>query len=102
MIVIDIPEEIYNDIKTHPFFLSDIPAIERAIRNGIPLPKGHGRLKDIDKIEWYGCTTAFDCPHKDRECKDCDRAECSKIQVDEIPTIIEADKEVNADEADND
>lgn len=58
-----------------------------------PLPKGHGRLKDIDKIEWYGCTTAFDCPHKDRECKDCDRAECGKTQVDAIPTIIEAESE---------
>ena len=58
----------------------------------IELPKGHGRIKDIDKIEWYGCTTEFDCPHKDRECKDCDRAECSKTQVDDIPTIIEADR----------
>lgn len=67
--------------------------ITDAIKKGTPLPKGHGKIKDIDEIEWYGCTTAFDCPYKDRECKDCDKAECSKTQVDDIPTIIEADTE---------
>ena len=91
-IVINIDEEVYNRTLTY----KDIPEIANlllyAVANGVPLPKGHGRLKDIDKIEWYGCTTAFDCPHKDRECKDCDRAECSKTQVDDIPTIIEADR----------
>lgn len=74
---------------THP---QDYSCLAECVRRGIPLPKGHGRLKDIDKIEWYGCTTEFDCPHKSRECKDCDRAECSKTQVDDIPTIIEADE----------
>ena len=102
-IVIDIPEKVYgllryfeeglgltdkinsnDDVKT---------ALMRAVIHGEVLPKGHGRLKDIDKIEWYGCTTELDCPHKDQECKDCNRAECSKTQVDAIPTIIEADKE---------
>lgn len=37
-IVIDIPDELHNDIKTHPLFSSDIPAIERAIKKGTPLP----------------------------------------------------------------
>jgi hypothetical protein len=94
-LVIDIDEDTYKDIKKGKVYSSirDVPQESvLAIANGTPLPKGHGRLKDIDKIEWYGCTTAFDCPHKDRECKDCDRAECSKTQVDDIPTIIEADK----------
>lgn len=68
-----------------------IKRIILAVFHGTPLPKGHGRLKDIDEIEWYGCTSELDCPHKNRECKDCDRAECSKPQVDGIPTIIEAD-----------
>ena len=71
------------------------PVLLNAFKNGTPLPKGHGRIKDIDKIEWYGCTTEFDCPYKDRECKDCNRAECSKTQVDDIPTIIAADKEMD-------
>ena len=99
-VVIKIPEEVYSDIidghniilqvgdslKVEDVWASDL------IRNGTPLPKGHGNLKDFDKIEWYGCTTEFDCPHKDRKCKDCDRAECSKTQVDAIPTIIVSDK----------
>ena len=98
-IVIDIPEDVYtrlfdNGIQDNEIAVDDVCEMARAIRIGTPLPKGHGRIKDIDKIEWYGCTTEFDCPHKDRECKNCDRAECSKTQVDAIPTIIEADKEI--------
>ena len=50
-LIIDIPEEIYNDLKSLPFttFPEDI------IANGTPLPKRHGRLKDVDhyrKMEW--------------------------------------------------
>ena len=57
-------------------------------------------MKDIDKIDWFGCTTILECPHYHLECKDCNRAECSKSQVDAIPTIIEADKAES--EANND
>jgi hypothetical protein len=91
-LVIKIPEEEYNYVKTQVKIGITNP-LKMRIANGTPLPKGHGRLIDADKIEWYGCTTEFDCPYKDRECKDCNRAECSKTQVDDIPTIIEADKE---------
>ena len=97
-LVVKISEEIYKrilpykDVPVISNLANDFPELIHAIANGVSLPKGHGRLKDIDKIEWYGCTTAFDCPHKDRECKDCDRAKCSKTQVDDIPTIIEADE----------
>lgn len=49
-LVIKIPEEIYNDTKTHPLFQSDIPAIEKAIKNGTPLPKGHGELIDLQEM----------------------------------------------------
>jgi hypothetical protein len=88
-IIVNIPEEEYNIIKK-----SNAPMswAEHLIKNGTPLPKGHGRLKDFDKIEWYGCTTDFDCPFRHLDCKDCERAECDKTQVDEIPTIIEADR----------
>ena len=88
-LVIKIPEEMHKQIMDGYVPLG----ISKYLKNGILLPKGHGRLKDIDEIEWYGCTTAFDCPYKDRECKDCNTAECSKTQVDDIPTIIEADRE---------
>lgn len=47
-IVIDIPEDRYRQIKDLPnAFNSDIC---KAIRNGIPLPKGHGELIDKDTV----------------------------------------------------
>ena len=49
-IVIEIPEEIYNELKMHPLFSSDMPAVERAIKNGIVLPKWHGDLVDKNKL----------------------------------------------------
>lgn len=101
-IVIEIPEEVYKACIPY----KDTPIISSlanynsemtyAIANGTILPKGHGRLKDIDEIYWYWCTTEYDCPYKSRDCKDCDRAECSKTQVDSIPVLIPEDKEDEA------
>lgn len=93
-IVIKIPKEMWEWINDANKFYEDygISDFVGFIKNGTPLPKRHGKLKDFDKIEWYGCTTELNCPYKDRECKDCHRAECSKTQVDDIPTIIEADR----------
>ena len=65
--------------------------VYKAISNGTPLPKGHGKIIDADKIEWFGCTSEEDCLYKERECKTCSRAECYKQQVDKIPAILEAD-----------
>ena len=87
-IVIEIDEDMYKNILWGVSAGLDSLS-DKAIANGTVLPK-HGRLKDFDKIEWYGCTSEEDCPYKDRECKDCDRAECWKPQVDKLPTILEA------------
>ena len=89
-ILIEISEENYHKVEDGR---CPVSVMRDAIRNGKPLPKGHGDLMDRDKIDWYGCTTEEDCPYKDRDCKDCMRAECYKPQVDALPTIIEADKE---------
>lgn len=57
-IVIDIPEGTYEYWKEHchEFVLSE------AIKNGTPLPKGHGRLIDADALEldydWGEYTTS--------------------------------------------
>ena len=48
-IVIDIPEEKYNYIKKQVAEGIDNP-LKVYIANGIPLPKGHGRLIDEDDI----------------------------------------------------
>ena len=76
-LVISIDEDVYKDIKSHigmsyaiENYLHDI---EWAIRNGTPLPKGHGRLIDADKL--------LDCRYSETE-----------QEVSAAPTIIEADK----------
>lgn len=50
-IVIDIPEEEYEEI----IYSEDcgLHTLTRAIANGTPLPKGHGRLIDADEIDHY-------------------------------------------------
>ena len=70
-IVIDIPEDYYKAIKEIPVEQSTADML--IIRNGTPLPKGHGRLKDVDhylKMGWE---------HPDYSL------------MDDEPTIIEAD-----------
>ena len=57
---------------------------ERLLVNGTPLPKGHGRLIDADRLMkakrmWY-------------RLKNGDVA-CPKIDIENAPTIIEADRE---------
>lgn len=73
-LVIKIDEELYNSFKSLPFttFSEDI------ITNGTPLPKGHGRLKDIDKIISDGISKGF-----------CDWYD----EMEYAGTIIEADTE---------
>lgn len=79
-IVIDIPEEEFERIK-------DIPndyklLIHKAIANGTPLPKGHGRLKDVDWID-DNCYEH----HSDEDGSWC----YAWRDIDDAPTIIEAD-----------
>ena len=74
-IVIDIPEEEYERIKA---YTGPMVWAEYLIARGTPLPKGHGRLKDIDKIINDGISKGF--------CEWYDEMKCA-------PTIIEADRE---------
>ena len=92
-IVIDIDENVYtrlfdNGVDTS---LEDRKVIDRAVRNGTPLPKGHGRLIDADELllksAWYGESFTFDNPMPN---------ENEAVSVEDIEnalTIIEADKE---------
>ena len=50
-IVIDIPEEDYQNLKAKDKFDDMyLNYYEKLIVNGTPLPKGHGDLKDMDDI----------------------------------------------------
>ncbi len=52
-LVIKVPEELYQSYKGRPPMLGDagMDMIAQAIANGIPLPKEHGRLGDLDTLE---------------------------------------------------
>ena len=71
-IVIDISEDDYRKVQDGR---ASVSMMRKAIRNGTPLPKGHGRLIDADALwkKWV-----FDA--------------IGKQEIDEAPTIIEADR----------
>lgn len=74
-IVIDIPIEQYNEIV-----YNDVNKLREIIKNGTPLPKGHGRLIDANKVM---CFRYCICGEEIVEAEDIRNAQ----------TIIEADKE---------
>ena len=78
-IVIDIPEKLYQ-MQISDDWIGNI-YIRNAIVNGIPLPKGHGRLADIDKLIKATFYNPLHCPY------------ITKEDIDDAKTVIPADKE---------
>lgn len=90
-IVIDIPDEMYRRIALAPRCATgldayrDRDAFVKAIQNGTPLPKGHGRLIDADEIISEATERMkYPANHK--------YMECVIAHMNLAPTIIEADK----------
>ena len=92
-LVVKISEEDYDIIKN---YTSPITWAEYLIKNGIPLPKGHGRLGDLDALEQEmingikagNYEDGYDnYPHINNT-DDC--VECVRY----ADTIIEADREI--------
>ena len=82
-LVIKISEDSYKSICNVWMLPSDVENIVQGIKNGIPLPKGHGDLIDrseVEKLDDKLCNT---------ECGCCALNGCF---YDEAKTIIEADK----------
>lgn len=85
-IVIDIPEEVFNEIisednTSYAFFRGSYLYFKEGLQNGTPLPKGHGRLIDEKDLKTlYGLDDRLWWSNAVEEFKD-------------LPTIIEADKE---------
>lgn len=79
-IVIDIPEKLYKALKDYNE--GDAWDAVEAIINGTPLPKGHGRLIDANALAKR--MTEYGWHHSDSTVHEF---------VDDLPTIIEADKE---------
>lgn len=83
-IVIDIPKDVYKEtLRTEVWNDYEKRAIRFAIRNCTPLPKRHGNLFDENDFEKRVAIMT--------ESMDLGYGEIMDI-IDEIPTIIEADK----------
>ena len=82
-LIIDIPEEYYKAITDIPNHQCTADML--IIKNGTPLPKGHGRLIDADDLD---ITTITTDDYRGNEVLDI----VLKEDVDNAPTIIEADK----------
>lgn len=75
-IVITLYDDEYNSIMDYGLILEvDRNIFAQAIKNGIALPKGHGRLIDADAL-----------------IKSTDKEEVHMYEIALAPTIIEADK----------
>lgn len=82
-IVINIPQGRYEDILSGKYFTMYQCDIREVLKNGTPLPKGHGKLIDVSDIEW--------AKHREER----NYIDYEVIDWDDIvnaPTIIEADK----------
>ena len=89
-LIIDIHEDVYTRLfdNGRPMDFADGIVMDRAIRNGTPLPKGHGQLKDADEL--YSIFK-----------KNCDAYNIDNLSFisdmnmhfDLAPTIIESNKE---------
>lgn len=84
-LIIDIPDNDYRHIKEYYEKNDIVEATYSYIYHGIPLPKGHGRLIDVDDLD---ITTITTDDYSGNEVLDV----ILKEDLDDAPTIIEADK----------
>jgi hypothetical protein len=77
-IVIKIPEDEYNIAKYGQYGNINVDIVRKALANGIPLPKGHGKIIDVNVLlDEMRATRTYDIP----------------FALERIKPIIEADKE---------
>ena len=81
-LVIKISRESYNNLTIGCAQRVSDGEMREAIKNGTPLPKGHGKLKDVDELKKY----------KHHDYNRCENA-VSVAYIDWAETIIEADGE---------
>lgn len=114
-IVIDIDENVFtrlfdNGIEDYAIVNDDLFTIAKSIRNCIPLPKGHGVLKDEKDLDLFAPSLGTDEYVDDLMAKhnidyvngdDEDKVKAFALDliasnmnvIETAPTIIEADKE---------
>ena len=83
-LVIKIPEDSYKATCNGCMLPPDVESVVQGIKNGITLPKGHGRLKDVDALEGH------------KQIQSCGNGKYTEIttyyqnDIDAAQTIIEA------------
>lgn len=80
-LVIDILEDTYKATCSGSMLPPHVENVVNAIKNGTPLPKGHGRIVDIGPYEGKVIASRKYCGVN------------KLVEVAELDTIIEADKE---------
>ena len=91
-IVIELDEKLYTTTKSLPDFMCG--TLQTAIKNGVPLPEGHGKLIDASYLlNLLKCEEYENCTWKN--CSDCNQEKCiRKHHILDAPAVIEADKEM--------
>ena len=86
-LVIKIAEKTFDDLVKHGMLnYTNTGEIIKSIKDGTPLPKGHGRLIDANVLEnEFDATCSGECGY----C--CDESKCPVYNQ---STVIEADSEV--------
>lgn len=96
--LINIPRDRYEEICSGEFDIDGYFKLNlsNAFRAGIQLPKGHGRLIDADALEYF-------CNYESRNekcvagawrgCNQCQYHTITEYEINDSPTIIEADKD---------
>ena len=90
-LVVKIPEEMYKWVNDVNKFFDDYRTSDfiDLVKNGTPLPKGHGDLKDTDAI----CKDIISALGIRDENYLLEAEEAVYKRIKNAPTIIEADKE---------
>ena len=82
-IVINIPESIYEEVMSDDWSNLAVYGFCKAIQNGVPLPKGHGRIVDTKNFKSYLNDSYIDSVGFTR----------AMSAINHLKTIIEADTE---------
>lgn len=88
-IVINIPEELYDKLMTEQSLPEGYDA-EYPIIHGIPLPKGHGRLIDVEWVKKYYPLEVDGLDLRGNN-------QGLHTAIDDAPTVIEADRRTKND-----
>lgn len=97
-IVIDIPEGLKDVFEHRNVTALDVEMMRKAIKNGTPLPKGHGRLIDADALNTKMEQRMGEIGDDESIWESSNVATALEMFA---PTIIPAESEVNADEDSN-